>query len=409
MYAELRMGINESVLESLAARYRTYLEERRYAPQTRHIYLSCVAHFARWATSVGHSPKQIDDAAIDRFLNEHLPQCTCPRPVRRVHLDHRSALKLFLKVVQEGDQAQTSDQKDHIGQELRRFDLFMMQVKGLAASTRRQRMRIVGRCLAELFGARQIIAQQIKPADLRRFMIAGYPTWSAGSRNLIAGSLRGYIRFRALLGDPVQHLAFAVPPVANWRLATLPSVLSETDIVRFLRSFDQSPPSGKRAYAIARCLADLGLRANEVARLRLEDIDWHGGIIRLAANKSRRTDVLPLPLETGRAIAAYLSMERPVTANRAVFVRHVAPYDDPIGPGVVRKIVIAAFRRCGWAHSHVHILRHSAASRLLAAGTPLKEIADILRHRNLDTTAIYTKVDMTRLTAVALSWPGSRP
>src|SRR5205085_8443509 len=124
---------------------------------------------------------------------------------------------------------------------------------------------------------------------------------------------------------------FAVPPIANWRLATLPSVLSETDIVQFLQSFDQSAPSGKRAYAVARCLTDLGLRANEVARLRLEDIDWHGGIIRLAGNKSRRTDVLPLPSETGRAIAAYLSMERPVTANRAVFVRHVAPYDDPIG------------------------------------------------------------------------------
>ena len=299
MYAELRMGLDESVLELLTARYRRYLEERRYASQTRHIYLSCVAHFARRATSIGHSPTQIDEAAIDRFLNEHLPQCTCPRPVRRVHLDHRSALKLFLKVVREGDQVATPDQKDDIGRELHRFDLFMMQVKGLAASTRRQRVRIVGRFLVERFGARPIVIQQIKPADLRRFMIAGYPTWNAGSRNLIAGSLRSYIHFRALLGDPVQHLACAVPPVANWRLATLPSVLSEADVVRFLRSFDQSEPSGKRAYAIARCLADLGLRANEVARLRLEDIDWHGGIIRLAANKSRRTDVLPLPMETG--------------------------------------------------------------------------------------------------------------
>jgi hypothetical protein len=98
-----------------------------------------------------------------------------------------------------------------------RFDLFMMQVKGLAASTRRGRVRIVGRFLSELFGPRPIVAEQIKPADLRRFMIAGYPTWSAGSRNLIAGSLRGYIQFRALLGDPVQHLAFAVPAVASWR------------------------------------------------------------------------------------------------------------------------------------------------------------------------------------------------
>jgi integrase/recombinase XerD len=408
MHAKLRL--NESVLESLAARYRTYLEERRYASQTRHIYLSCVTHFARWATSIGDSPTRIDEAAIARFLNEHLPQCACPRPVRRVHLDNRSALTLFLNVVrEEDDQALTPDQTGHIGQELRRFDLFMMQVKGLAASTRRQRVRVVRRFLAELFGTGPIVAQQIKPADLRRFMIAGFPTWSAGSRNLIAGSLRSYIHFRALLGDPIQHLAFAVPSVANWRLATLPSVLSEIDIVRFLRSFDQSAPSGKRAYAMARCLTDLGLRANEVARLCLEDIDWRGGIIRLAGNKSRRTDVLPLPPETGRAIAAYLSKERPVTANRAVFVRHVAPYDDQIGPGVVRKIIIAAFRRCGWAHSRVHILRHSAASRLLAAGTPLKEIADILRHRNLDTTAIYTKVDMTRLTAVALPWPGSRP
>jgi integrase/recombinase XerD len=346
MHARLRVGLNESVLESLATRYQTYLEGRRYAPQTRNIYLSCVAHFARWATSIGYSSTQIDEAATARFLNEHLPRCTCPRPVRRVHLDNRSALKLFLKVVQ-GDQAPTPDQTDHIGQELRRFDLFMTQVKGLAASTRRRQVRIVGRFLSELFGPRPIVAQQIKPADLRRFVVAGYPTWSAGSRNLIAGSLRGYIHFRALLGDPVQHLAFAVPRVANWRLATLPSVLSEIDIVQFLRSFDQSAPSGKRAYAMARCLTDLGLRANEVARLRLEDIDWHGGIIRLAGNKSRRTDVLPLPPETGRAIAAYLSMERPVTANRAVFVRHVAPYDDPIGPGVVRKVVIAAFRRCG--------------------------------------------------------------
>ena len=108
--------------------------------------------------------------------------------------------------------------------------------------------------------------------------------------------------------------------------------------------WNQSAPSGKRAYAMASCLTDLGLRANEVGPSCVSKtlIGWDRGIIRLAANKSRRTDVLPLPPETGRAIAAYLSTERPVTANRAVFVRHVAPYDDPIGPGVVRKIIIAA-------------------------------------------------------------------
>jgi integrase len=326
--------------------------------------------------------------------------------VRRVHKDNRAALRLFLKALREGGQIEPREAPDHISRELCRFDHFMSEVRGLAASTRRVQLRVIGHFLRDQFGSMPVRAQQIKPADLRRFMFVRHPASSAGGLRPIANALRGYIQFRATLGDPVQHLAVAVPTVANRRLSALPRVLSEVEILRLLRSFDQSAPSGRRAYAMARCLIDLGLRVQDVVRLRLEDIDWHNGTIRLAANKARRTDVLPLPAETGRAIAAYLKTERPATTNRAVFVRHVAPYDEPIGPSAVRDVIIAAFRRCGWSHYRVHILRHSTASRLLAAGTPLKEIADILRHRSLDTTAIYTKVDTNRLAAVALPWPG---
>jgi integrase/recombinase XerD len=126
----------------------------------------------------------------------------------------------------------------------------------------------------------------------------------------------------------------------------------------------------------------------------------------VAQGKSRRTDVLPLPAETGRAIADYLRTERPPTMNRAVFVRHVAPYDKPIRTDVVRRAVLAAYRRCGWTRTRVHVLRHSVASRLLRQDAPLKEIADVLRHRSLDTSAIYAKVDDARLATVALPWPG---
>jgi integrase len=157
---------------------------------------------------------------------------------------------------------------------------------------------------------------------------------------------------------------------------------------------------------MVRCLADLGLRAAEVARLQLDDLDWQSGTLRVAYSKSRRTDLLPLPAETGRAIADYLHDERPPTANRAVFVRHVAPYDEPIGRGVVQRAVREAYRRCGWTRTRVHTLRHSVASRLLRQGRPLKEIADVLRHRSLDTSAIYAKVDDVRLAAIALPWPG---
>ncbi|MCY1740583.1 tyrosine-type recombinase/integrase [Ensifer sp. SL37] len=109
---------------------------------------------------------------------------------------------------------------------------------------------------------------------------------------------------------------------------------------------------------------------------------------------------------TGEAIADYLKHERPGTASRAIFVRHVAPYDRPVQTGVAKRAVIAAFRRCGWDRCDPHVLRHSVASRLLREGTPMKHIADILRHRSLDTSKIYTKIDFDRLSAVALPWPG---
>jgi integrase len=242
---------------------------------------------------------------------------------------------------------------------------------------------------------------------VRRFIVDHTDRWSAGSMHVIAGALRGYLRFRASQGDRVQALFAAIPSIAHRRLATLPEVPTDVEIERLLRSFDQPFPSSRRGYAMLRCLVDLGLRGSEVGGLRLDDIDWHAGTVRLAKPKSRRVEVLPLPCETGRAISDYLVSERPQTTSRAVFVRHVAPYDQPIGTGVVQRAVRAAYQRCGLPHTRVHILRHSVASRLLSAGTPLKEIADVLRHRSLDTSAIYTKIDTPRLAAVALPWPGS--
>jgi integrase len=218
--------------------------------------------------------------------------------------------------------------------------------------------------------------------------------------------MRCYLRFRGVAGDFVQPLIDAVPSVAHWRLASLPEVLSQQEIQRLLDSFKRLERSPKRAYAMTRCLTDLGLRASEVVRLKLSDVDWRSGTIRLVANKSRRVDILPLPPETGQAIVDYLQTERPESSSRALFARHCAPFEKPVQAGVVRSMVQRAYIRSGLPHSRVHLLRHSLASRLLKEGTPLKEIAEILRHRSLDTSVIYTKVDTNRLSAVAMPWPG---
>jgi integrase len=157
------------------------------------------------------------------------------------------------------------------------------------------------------------------------------------------------------------------------------------------------------------CALGLGLRAGEIAHLALADIDWRWARVALRGTKSRRDDVLPLPAPTGEAIADYLRYERPRTANPAVFVRRLAPHDEPIGPDAVRRLIGGAYRRIGLKHARTHALRHTLARRLLEHGSSLKEVADILRHRSPDTSRIYAKLDTRALSAVALPWPGSAP
>ena len=403
-----RAWLEQSALEAHVSGYCMYLESRGYAPSTQRVYLGCIAHFAHWMHRERLALKRLDEGAVARYITEHLLRCDCPEPVRRGVHDNRAALVHLLAILRaSGAIAEPRKPHGQVEAELERFDQYMRQARGLADNTREQRVAIVRRLLSSQFGSRPVVPARLSPAGVRRFMLDHTDSWSAASMHVIAGALRGYLRFRTSQGDRVQALLAAIPSIANWRLATLPEVPTEIEIGRLLRSFDQPVPSSRRAYAMVRCLVDLGLRSSEVVGLQLDDIDWQAGTVRLAKLKSRRVDVLPLPCETGRAISSYLVSERPQSASRAVFVRHVAPNDLPIQTGVVQRTVREAYRRCGLPYTRVHILRHSVASRLLRAGTPLKEIADVLRHRSLDTSAIYTKVDTISLSAVALPWPGS--
>jgi integrase len=205
----------------------------------------------------------------------------------------------------------------------------------------------------------------------------------------------------------VHGLLGVVCSPAHWSLASLPRSLSPAEVERLLGSFTPEVPSARRGYAMVRCALDLGLRAGEIARLALADIDWRAGTVTLRQTKSRRQDILPLPETTGRALADYLRYERPTTRNPALFVRRRAPHDQPISLHAVRRLIGLAYRRIGLTHTRTHALRHTLARRLVEQGSSIKEVADVLRHRSLNTSLIYAKVDRPRLTAVALPWPGS--
>ncbi|WP_213956694.1 MULTISPECIES: tyrosine-type recombinase/integrase [unclassified Variovorax] len=399
--------LRDSDLAPFVSAYVHRLVDRHYAAGTVRAYVYGVAHFAHWARHCRLDVRDLDNEIVKRFVDEHLPRCTCPSPVQRCRHQVRAALYQLLVALVDVGVLISNRRRDAIEDQLARFDAHMQQARGLAETTRIRRLSAVRSLLQFcMAGDSDADAMATPSADeLRRFIAQELSRISPASAGSLAGALRGYLRFLALSGARVSHLLPIIATPANWRLAPLPQTLSPGEVERLLDAFPPELPSHLRGYAMVRCLIDLGLREREVVSLELDDIDWEAGTLRIGKGKSRRVDVMPQT--TGRAIAAYLRSERPTTVNRRVFVRHVAPLDEPIRPDVVRNTVRKAYLRCGLPYTRVHILRHTLARRLLETGGTLKEVADMLRHRSLDTSMIYAKVDIGRLAAVAMPWPGS--
>ncbi len=296
--------------------------------------------------------------------------------------------------------------------ELQQYDAHLRDVRGLAQGTRKGRLHIVGQFLQDQFGGTEIEIRRLCPDDVRQFLARqiGAKDRSASYASHLATSLHCYFRYRATGGDPVGHLTAAIQNPVHWKLASLPRALQPEESYRLLDAVaSTASPCPKRGYAIVRCALDLGLRCGEIAHLRLADIDWRNGTVTLKGTKSHRQDVLPLPLETGQALADYLQHERPASKHPSLFVRQIAGQDCPLTSMAVQKVIKRACRRIGLPDASAHALRHTVASRLVANGSSLKEVADLLRHRSLETTLIYAKLDTPKLAAVALPWPGSRP
>ena len=400
--------LRSTPLAPYAGVYEDYLSDCGYAPSTKGGYVRCLVHFGRWMSECGLNAEDLDEEVVARFLDEHLPHCRCPAPVGHTRAELRAALGHLLWVLRANAVIpERVLETTPVDKELRRFDVHMDRVRGLAATTRRLRRRIVRDFLLQQFGDGRVDFSAIKPEAVRRFIIDQSAHYrSPGSIVAVISALRGYFRFRTACGDQVQALIAVLTAPRHWRQASLPKALSNGEVKQLVDSLGWEGPSARRADAMVRLALDLGLRRGEIAGLALEDIDWRAGTIRLRRTKGGREDILPLPEPTGRAIADYLRLERPQTTNRAVFMRRIAPRDRPIGPHCVGKTIRQAYARAGLLYTGAHLLRHTMASRLLASGSSLKEVADVLRHRSLNTTLIYAKLDTRSLSTVALPWPG---
>lgn len=212
----------------------------------------------------------------------------------------------------------------------------------------------------------------------------------------------GYIR---------DGLADAIPSPRHYQHATLPDRATIEQVNAALACCQDGTAVGLRDYAVLLLLVRLGLRALEVVRLRLDDIDWRGGTLLVRAGKTRRERCLPLTKEVGTALAEYLRGGRPSTSTRAVFLHAQPPHRPWHGASAVSQLVHRRLLQSGYPAQPwrgAHLFRHTVASQMVNAGVSLKDVADVLGHQSLATTGLYAKLNLDNLTGVALPWPGGK-
>jgi integrase/recombinase XerD len=358
-----------------------------------------IAHLDRWLSAVGVGLAELGGSVIERFLAERRAAGYVEyRSVKALQplLDYLAPLGVLPVPLE----VRPGPVEDLLG----RYGDYLLVERGLTAGT-------VG---GYLYCVRPFVAARARGdvldlagmigADVNGFVLAACAGRSVGSAKLIVCALRSLLGWLHLTGVVPVSLAAAVPSVAGWRLSGLPKGLEPAQLRRLLTACDRRTPTGRRDYAVMLLLARLGLRAGEVAGLELDDIDWRGGEL-VIVGKGNRAERLPLPADVGAAVAAYLRRGRPRTAEgRSVFVRVHAPHRG-LTTGGVTMVVFDTAQRAGLGRIHAHRLRHTAATAMLRAGSPLAEVGQVLRHRSPLTTAIYAKVDRDALAVLAQPWP----
>ncbi|MCB5292843.1 tyrosine-type recombinase/integrase [Arthrobacter sp. SO3] len=288
------------------------------------------------------------------------------------------------------------------------FDEHLQGSRGLCLGTRRNYAGHVEQFLKQISPAGVVDTADIRAVDVVDFIGSSAKRYG-GSRTVghVATSLRSFFRFLRATGLRTDRLEDSVPTVQH-RPSDLPRHLDSTQLARLVASLDSwSTPRGLRDGAIVLCMARLGLRSSEVVQLRLEDIDWRNGTLRVSKRKTGHGALLPLTEEVGAATASYLQHGRPKTTSRRVFVLDRLRTGAPISESIVGRAVERAVRRADIdaPMRGANLLRHSLATGLLAGGATLGQIADLMGHRSLTTTGIYARVDIAALAEVGLAWP----
>jgi site-specific recombinase XerD len=371
-----------------------------YTATSAKIQLELVAHLSRWMAGEGLAASALTPQVVRAYL-------AARRAAGYRYMRSTAALEPLLgylrRLAVTATPPSETTSSDPVELLLERYQAYLLGERGVSAKTAHDYINVVRPFLAGRLDHGQAGLSPVTAAEVSRFVVAECRRRNPRAAQGVVTAMRSVLRFLQVEGLLEHSLLGAVPAVAR-RQPRLPRGVDQAAVQALLDSCDHSP-AGRRDFAILVVLSRLGLRCAEVAGLQLDDLDWRAGEVQIRG-KGNRCDRLPLPVDVGQALVAYLRCGRPPDAlDRCVFIRVKAPHQG-LSPVGITQVVVSAAARAGLGWLTAHRLRHTAATAMLAAGAPLAEIGQVLRHQRPYTTSIYARVDVTALRALAMAWPG---
>jgi len=375
-----------------------------YARSTMSNYLRTAAYFSSWLETKSISP---GDVRMSHFREFH-QSFVLPRkgePSTNSEWSTTSAVGNHLMRIIHEAQPPKKLRRDPVQKAVDEFSCFLRETRGLRSWTIRQYCYYLDLFLRDHISGRAFRPERIAPQTIRDYVISHLKTHSSDYIRRLNTVLRAYYRFLIFNGRRCDHQLAAIPCIPAWRTSAPPTVLNAAQCRKFLKAFDRSSAIGKRNYAMAVCMLELGLRRVDTVSLKLEDIDWRQGVLTVPNRKQRHAYTLPLINSVGEALAEYIRHGRPVSDSTHIFLRHMPPR-TPLSSISASWPIRCAFIRAGISPlGETHILRRSIASRMHAGGAGVKEIADFLGHNSLETARLYARTDEKLLRAFVLPWP----
>ena len=384
--------------------FATHLYGLGHADFTVDGYRASARHFAVWLDRSDIALDAVDARVVADFA-DHRCRCRGNRRCGRLSRKYVNRVRRFVHFLAATGSVSLTEPEEEVSTNalVTEFLDWQRRHRGLRERTIMRHRSMIMRLLPELGEDPAVYDAGL----IRRVVLAMAQTKSSVSARAMTAALRAYLRFLVARGACQPWLDQAVPTIPQWRLSTMPRYLPKADIERLIASCDLTKPHGVRDRAILLLVARLGLRAGDIADMRLDDIAWAHGTLRVRGKSRQETD-LPLPQDAGDALHDYLERIRPAVDDELVFLRSVAPFRPLNHRSTVSSIVRSAIRRAGIADppsSGAHLLRHSAATSMLREGATLEAIGAVLRHSSPDTTAHYAKVDLVMLRQVVQPWP----